>query len=114
MTPYTLTQLIACIDQSLAILSSQTFWVRAEIASLTRKNGHGYMELVEKAPNGQLAAKIRATCRDCGGCNSNSSDTSIKTREIAGGNWNLDRTNNNHKYFEQDHIQAEFEFFDLH
>jgi exodeoxyribonuclease VII large subunit len=62
MNSYTLTQLTACIDQSLAILSSQTFWVRAEIASLTRKNGHGYMELVEKAPNGQLAAKMRATC----------------------------------------------------
>lgn len=62
MTPYTLTQLTAFIDRSLAILSSQTFWVRAEIASLTRKSGHGYMELVEKAPNGQLAAKMRATC----------------------------------------------------
>ncbi|MCR4664687.1 MAG: exodeoxyribonuclease VII large subunit [Paludibacteraceae bacterium] len=62
MTPYTLTQLTAYIDQSLAILSSQTFWVRAEIASLSSKNGHGYFELVEKAANGQLAAKMRATC----------------------------------------------------
>ena len=62
MTPYTLSQLTAYIDQSLAMVSAQTFWVRAEIASLSSKNGHGYMELVEKSPNGQLAAKMRATC----------------------------------------------------
>ena len=62
MTPYTLSQLTAYIDQSLAMLTSQTFWVRAEIASLSQKNGHGYLELVEKAPGGQLAAKMRATC----------------------------------------------------
>ena len=62
MTPYTLSQLTAFIDQSLAVLSSQTFWLRAEIASMSVKNGHGYLELVEKAPDGRLAAKMRATC----------------------------------------------------
>jgi exodeoxyribonuclease VII large subunit len=37
-------------------------WVRAEIASLTLRNGHAYFELVEKAESGVLAAKARATC----------------------------------------------------
>ena len=62
MTSYSLSQLSGFISQSLAMLSAQTFWVRAEIASLTSRNGHGYFELVEKLPNGQLAAKMRATC----------------------------------------------------
>ena len=62
MTPYSLSQLAAFIQQSLAMLSAETFWVRAEVASLTQKSGHGYFELVEKGPNGQLAAKMRATC----------------------------------------------------
>lgn len=37
------------------------YWVRAEIASMSVR-GHCYMELVEKADNGILAAKVRATC----------------------------------------------------
>lgn len=37
-------------------------WVRAEIASLSMRNGHAYFELVEKADTGVLAAKARATC----------------------------------------------------
>ena len=37
------------------------YWVRAEIASMSMR-GHCYMELVEKADNGILAAKVRATC----------------------------------------------------
>ena len=35
---------------------------------MTRKNGHGYMELVEKAPNGQLAAKMRVAGIDAKSC----------------------------------------------
>ena len=35
------------------------YWVRAEIASMSVR-GHCYMELVEKAENGILAAKVRA------------------------------------------------------
>jgi exodeoxyribonuclease VII large subunit len=41
--------------------SSEGDWVRAEIASMSVR-GHCYMELVEKAENGILAAKVRATC----------------------------------------------------
>lgn len=62
MTTYSLSQLTAIIDQSLAMLRADTFWVSAEIASVTTRNGHGYMELVEKSPSGNLAAKMRATC----------------------------------------------------
>ena len=40
---------------------NDTYWVRAEIASLTER-GHCYMELVEKAKNNAIAAKLRATC----------------------------------------------------
>lgn len=37
------------------------YWVHAEIASMSVR-GHCYMELVEKADNGNLSAKVRATC----------------------------------------------------
>ena len=62
MTTYTLSQLASFIDQSLTLLRADTFWVRAEIASLSTRSGHGYMELVEKGATGMLAAKMRATC----------------------------------------------------
>lgn len=39
----------------------EAYWVRAEIASLTER-GHCYLELVEKAKNNSIAAKVRATC----------------------------------------------------
>ncbi|MCQ2346304.1 MAG: exodeoxyribonuclease VII large subunit [Paludibacteraceae bacterium] len=39
-----------------------TYWVQAEVASLSEKSGHGYFDLVEKGKNGMLAAKMRATC----------------------------------------------------
>ena len=40
----------------------ESYWVRAEVASLQLRNGHAYFELVEKADTGIVAAKARATC----------------------------------------------------
>ena len=61
MKQYTLSELCSCIDEALSIELDDTYWVRAEIASLTER-GHCYMELVEKAKNNAIAAKLRATC----------------------------------------------------
>lgn len=60
---YSLSELCACIEGVLTAEMCETYWVRAEIASLSTKNGHGYFELVEKAPTAALpVAKMRATC----------------------------------------------------
>lgn len=56
-----LSQLCDMIQLSISRTLPATYWVRAEIAEL-RINRHAYLELVEKADNGTLAAKIRATC----------------------------------------------------
>lgn len=61
MKQYTLLELCSCIDEALSMELNDTYWVRAEIASLTER-GHCYMELVEKAKNNAIAAKLRATC----------------------------------------------------
>lgn len=58
---YSLLELCDCIDDALQTELCSTYWVRAEIASLTVR-GHCYMELVEKAPNQSISAKVRATC----------------------------------------------------
>ena len=61
MKQYTLSELCQAIEQVLQFEFGDTYWVRAEIASLTER-GHCYMELVEKAKNNTVAAKVRATC----------------------------------------------------
>ena len=61
MKQYTLSELCQAIEQVLQFELGDTYWVRAEIASLTER-GHCYMELVEKAKNNTVAAKLRATC----------------------------------------------------
>ena len=61
MKQYTLSELCSCIDEALSMELNDTYWVRTEIASLTER-GHCYMELVEKAKNNAIAAKLRATC----------------------------------------------------
>ena len=40
----------------------ETYPVQAEIASLSEKGGHLYLDLVEKADRGLMAARMRATC----------------------------------------------------
>ncbi len=62
MISYSLSQFSDLIGQALAVEFDDPYWVRAEIASLSCKGGHGYFDLVEKGSDGILAAKLRATC----------------------------------------------------
>ncbi len=62
MKNYSLSELASLIEEALSPMSDSTFWVRAEIASLTTRNGHAYFELAEKSASGMQAAKMRATC----------------------------------------------------
>ena len=61
MEQYSLSELCALIQDSLYVEMPEYYWVSAEITSLSVR-GHCYMELVEKAEDGILAAKVRATC----------------------------------------------------
>jgi len=62
MTSLSLSELSLHIEQVLETEMDATYWVRAEIASLSTRGGHAYFDLVEKSPSGQLSAKQRATC----------------------------------------------------
>ena len=67
----TLSQLCAEIEDALSDSLQPTYWVQAEISSLSKKGGHLYLELVESrktkdrgyaAQSANLSAKLRATC----------------------------------------------------
>ena len=63
---YTLSQLCEEIEEVLADGLQPTYWVQAEISSMSEKGGHLYLELAEQAASSktksQLTAKMRATC----------------------------------------------------
>ena len=61
MKQYSLSELCAEIQEVVENDLLERYWVQAEIASLSAR-GHCYMELVEKAEDNMLAAKLRATC----------------------------------------------------
>ena len=61
MKQYSLSELCGWIQAMVENDLPDRYWVCAEIASMSVR-GHCYMELVEKAENGILAAKLRATC----------------------------------------------------
>ena len=61
MEKYSLKDLCDWIQEIVENDLPNRYWVCAEIASMSVR-GHCYMELVEKAENGILAAKVRATC----------------------------------------------------
>lgn len=61
MKQYSLSELCDWLQAVIENDLSDRYWVRAEIGSMSVR-GHCYMELVEKAENGILAAKVRATC----------------------------------------------------
>ena len=61
MEKYSLKELCDWIQEIVENDLPDRYWVCAEIASMSVR-GHCYMELVEKAENGILAAKVRATC----------------------------------------------------
>ena len=56
-----LSQLCDEVQAVLGECLQPTYWVEAEISSLSDR-GHCYLELVEKSENGLFAAKVRATC----------------------------------------------------
>lgn len=58
-----LSQLCAGISDSISADFSETVWVRAEISELGIRNGHCYMELIEKDEfSNRIVAKMRAVC----------------------------------------------------
>lgn len=61
MEKYSLKELCDWIQEIVENDLPNRYWVCAEIASMSVR-GHCYMELVEKAEDGILAAKVRATC----------------------------------------------------
>ena len=61
MKQYSLSELCGWIQAMVENDLPDRYWVRAEIASMSVR-GHCYMELVEKARNNSIAAKVRATC----------------------------------------------------
>ena len=62
MRQYSLSELCAVLEDLIACETEPSYWVRAEIASISEKGGHCYLDLVEKSEMGLLAAKLRATC----------------------------------------------------
>jgi len=56
-TPYTLSELCSLIGEALDSSLAPSYWVKAEISSLSERGGHLYLDLVEGK-----AAKMRATC----------------------------------------------------
>lgn len=63
MAPLTLTELCALIGEALDDSLEPSYWVKAEISSLSERGGHLYLELVDSPPSGgRGAAKMRATC----------------------------------------------------
>ena len=70
MIRYTLTELCALIGEALDDSLAPSYWVKAEISSLSEKSGHLYLELVESrktkdhdsVAQNPVAAKMRATC----------------------------------------------------
>lgn len=65
MAPLTLTELCALIGEALDDHLESSYWVKAEISSLSARGGHLYLELVDSPPSGGAGgglAKMRATC----------------------------------------------------
>ena len=62
MQTYSLSELCTQIEVVLMEGLPETYWVRCEIASLSEKGGHLYLDLVEKGQRGLFVARQRATC----------------------------------------------------
>ena len=66
MRSYTLSELCNEIGEALDEGLAPSYWVKAEINSLSEKGGHMYLELVDsqepRAKSQKLKAKLRATC----------------------------------------------------
>ena len=68
MEALSLSELCAIIGEALNDNLAPSYWVKAEISSLSERGGHMYLELVESSgstpgpTNTNVAAKMRATC----------------------------------------------------
>jgi len=63
MATLTLTELCTLIGEALDASLEPSYWVKAEISSLSERGGHMYLDLVESGSNGQMPkAKLRANC----------------------------------------------------
>jgi exodeoxyribonuclease VII large subunit len=65
MKTFTLSELCEEIGEVLNDTLAPSYWVKAEVSSLSEKGGHMYLELVESQKtkdNSRLMAKMRATC----------------------------------------------------
>ncbi len=62
MTQVSLLELSNCIGQALEEILEGSYWVSAEIASMSERGGHLYLDLVEKGKRETIIAKLRATC----------------------------------------------------
>ena len=61
--PLTLVQLNSLVRQTIEYSMPETYWVEAELLDCHEKNGHCYMELVQKEEYGNTpVAKARANC----------------------------------------------------
>lgn len=64
--PLSLTELCALVGEALDYSLEPSYWVKAEISSLSERGGHMYLELIDnlepKANSQKLTAKMRATC----------------------------------------------------
>ena len=66
-TLYTLTELCSLIGEALDEGLAPSYWVKAEISSLSERGGHMYLELVDNTSlqqynNTTISSKMRATC----------------------------------------------------
>lgn len=62
MTALPLSELSELISDSLATSLEPTYWVQGEVANMSVRGGHCYLDLVEKTEDGALRAKARAVC----------------------------------------------------
>ena len=60
--PLTLSMLNGIVRETIESEMPDSYWVQAELASVRENRGHCYMELVEKAGDGMIAAQARACC----------------------------------------------------
>ena len=64
MAPLTLSELCYLIGEALDDSLAPSYWVKAEISSLSERGGHLYLDLIDSPPSGGrgASAKMRATC----------------------------------------------------
>ena len=60
--PLTLSMLNGIVRETIESEMPDSYWVQAELASVRENRGHCYMELIEKAGDGMIAAQARACC----------------------------------------------------